>query len=212
MRLIIRSIILALVLASVVACATPSPKELAAKTDVSIIDKTLCASDVSELNMDEFLQLNYGEITSVVVDNTSSCIMLDQNPTYFAGFKLPEFSDKGYGLQMESRLVKTVMLFLPNAYIVDSSKNVIREIKADQYKYRSSKWETTSFINDGTLDAKYLIFFTDPNAVGESEKRRIVDTATSYNGYGGYWTSGVDKEKNIIYTTQGTLAVLPIKN
>ena len=212
MQLILKSLILLLTATLILACATPSPQELANKTDVSIIDRASCVSDVAELDMDSFLELQYENITSVVVDENSQCILVEDNPTYLAGFKLPIFEGNGYGLQLESRLVKTVMLFLPNAYLVDSSKKIVREINADQYKYRSSKWETTVFINDNSADAKYLIFFTDPSSIGEGEKRRTVDTSTTYNGYGGYWTSGVDKEKQIIYTTQGTIAVLPIKN
>jgi len=115
-------------------------------------------------------------------------------------------------LQVQSRIIKTQLVFLPDVYILNPDLDVISKTNGDSFKYRQIKYEKTIFVNSNKNNPKYVVFTTNPDTVGDSEKRKLISSETTYLGTGGYMVTGRDKLNEIFYTTQGEITVLPIKN
>ena len=195
-----------------IACATPSAKEIIRKTDVNLINAEECVSSLSELQAEEFMVLDFEYKSTIKVDENSKCILSGGEPSYFAAYVLPEFTDKGFALEVQSRVIKTQLVFLPDIYLLDSNLDLISKTDGNSFKYRQIKYEKTIFVNSNERDPKYVVFTTNPETVGDTERRRLVSSVSTSTGYGGYIVTGRDSVNEIFYTTQGEITVLPIKN
>lgn len=116
-------------------------------------------------------------------------------------------------MRKERKTKHDQLIFSPTIVMLDGKLRPTREFPHDEFRYRGSKLSHTIFINEENADERFLLLYSAPETIGETDERvaGAVNSIVVSTGPGIIFvTGGADRRATVTNSASGDLYIKPV--
>jgi hypothetical protein len=189
---------MAAAVATLAGCATAPPAA------VTVFAGRTCAS-APDLAGAVSLTPNKAETAFVVttrVDGATPCLTREARSGPYVVYALP--ADREGKVFTIGSVTEEARLVPPSVSLLDRGGKITRTFAPSDLLFRGPVYSVQ--VQPRPEDA-YVLVTTDSERVGQKYQAIAIGTSTAYTGYGGSWTSGVDRKVERTFSYEGSFQV-----